>query len=303
MSERKTSQEQEVRTISRKVEEYFALDNAATAWWNPQGHPRYERQHKIIRERVEIRDKSVLDVATGRGRFAIQYAQGRARHVVAVDISQGMLDVARENARAAGVLDRIELLRANVDTLPIGEGGLDIINCMEVYVHFPNPQKVTNDFFRYLSPGGLLVANIDVPLTNTWYFGWINEPFRSFLSLPIVFNLALVFYFRILPRSIRKLFLRMFHWPIEWHNPVRFQWRSPKTRFATAEESILALKENPYLRLARPKDAIHLIGRDTFLGYLQKAGFEIVDVIREGRPWQLPYGYMVIARKPLVQAA
>ena len=298
MSEQGTTPSQGVPTISPKVEEYFALDNAATTWWNPQGHPRYERQHRIIRDRVEIRGKSVIDVATGRGRFAIQYARERARRVVAVDISQGMLDVARENARAAGVQDRIELLRASVDSLPFQVGEFDVINCMEVYVHFPDPGKATQALFRILTPGGVLVANVDDPVTERWYFGWINEPFRSFLSLPFVFNVALVFYFRILPASVRGLFHRWFHWPITWHNPVRFQWGSPKKRFSTAEESIRALKANPNLRLARPRDAIRLMEREPFLAMLRSAGFEIEETIREGRPWQLPYGYMVIARKP-----
>jgi hypothetical protein len=52
------------------------------------------------------------------------------------------------------------------------------------------------------------------------------------------------------------------------------------------------------LRLARPRDAIRLMEREPFLAMLRDAGFEIEETIREGRPWQLPYGYMVIARKP-----
>src|SRR5215831_10779759 len=99
---------QEIETLSPDVKRYFALQNAAKSWWNTEGHPRYEQQLKIITNEIKAEGKVVLDVGTGRGRFAIQYVRNGAEKVTAIEISNGMLDIATENARSAGVLERID---------------------------------------------------------------------------------------------------------------------------------------------------------------------------------------------------
>ncbi len=65
------------------------------------------------------RGRRVLDCFTHTGSFALNAALGGAAHVTAVDVSQQAVDLARENARRNGLLDRMDFLQADVfDLLP-----------------------------------------------------------------------------------------------------------------------------------------------------------------------------------------
>lgn len=60
------------------------------------------------------KDRTVLDCFTHTGSFALNAAQGGAKHVMAVDVSETALDAARANARLNGMQDRLDFLRADV---------------------------------------------------------------------------------------------------------------------------------------------------------------------------------------------
>lgn len=65
------------------------------------------------------RGKRVLDCFTHTGSFGLNAAKGDAAHVHCVDISESAVDMARENARRNGLLDRMDFEAANVfDLLP-----------------------------------------------------------------------------------------------------------------------------------------------------------------------------------------
>ena len=65
------------------------------------------------------RGKRVLDCFTHTGSFGLNAAKGGAAHVRCVDISESAVDMARENARRNGLLDRMDFEAANVfDLLP-----------------------------------------------------------------------------------------------------------------------------------------------------------------------------------------
>jgi ubiquinone/menaquinone biosynthesis C-methylase UbiE len=286
------SEVQEIGSLSPRVKEYFAMDNAAVSWWETKGHPRYAEQERLTRTLISVENKRVLDVATGRGRFAIGYAQAGARDVLAVDISRGMLAVSRENAQRAGVDHGIQFIQGDVETMTLGSDSFDVVNCMEVYVHFPNPTLVTRRLYEALRPGGRLVANIDLPITGRWYFHWFNEPLSMIKGQTSRFVSACKrnLYPR-LPLGLRRVAARWFDWPV---TPQAAQnWRLDGT-----EATIQALQQDPTLKLSRAEDAIHRIELRDFVSMLENAGFAIAEVVREGRWFQLAYGYVVVAVKP-----
>ncbi len=55
-----------------------------------------------------IEGKSVLDIGSGPGHFAVHLAKIGAGRVVGLDFAEGMMDVARKNAEAAGVSDKCD---------------------------------------------------------------------------------------------------------------------------------------------------------------------------------------------------
>jgi release factor glutamine methyltransferase len=80
----------------------------------------------------------VLDVGTGSGCIAVTIAKRQAKaHVVAADISEAALAVARENAAKHGVAERVRCVRADMLDLPEDArpaGGFDIIVSNPPYV-------------------------------------------------------------------------------------------------------------------------------------------------------------------------
>ena len=102
----------------------------------------------------------VLDVATGPG-VAAGAAYGRGADVVGVDVSPGMLALARE--AHSGLDFRV----AEVTALPFSNGAFDAALCNVGLGHFPAPEAALNECVRILAPGGRLA------------FSWWDQPVRQ----------------------------------------------------------------------------------------------------------------------------
>ena len=102
----------------------------------------------------------VLDVATGPG-VAAGAAYGRGADVVGVDVSPGMLALARE--AHSGIDFRV----AEVTALPFSNGAFDAVLCNFGLGHFPAPEAALNECVRILAPGGRLA------------FSWWDQPVRQ----------------------------------------------------------------------------------------------------------------------------
>ncbi|MFB9376414.1 SAM-dependent methyltransferase [Kineococcus gynurae] len=69
----------------------------------------------------------VVDVGCGTGPSAVPLARLTGGRVVAVDLHPPFLERLRERARAAGVGDRVEPLRASMDALPLAPASVDLV--------------------------------------------------------------------------------------------------------------------------------------------------------------------------------
>jgi SAM-dependent methyltransferase len=100
------------------------------------------------------RDKRVLDVGCGIGTTAVSFALAGA-HVTAVDISQHSLDLARQNAAANGVTDRIRFVLADVEHLRdfVRIEPYDLIWSWGVLHHTPHPARALRALRRYTDAG------------------------------------------------------------------------------------------------------------------------------------------------------
>ncbi len=106
----------------------------------------------------------VLDVAAGHGLFGIEVAkQNPAARVVALDWAP-VLEVARENARKAGVADRYELLPGSAFDVPL-EGPYDVVLITNFLHHFDPPTCVAllAKVRAAVRPGGLAATLEFVP--------------------------------------------------------------------------------------------------------------------------------------------
>jgi ubiquinone/menaquinone biosynthesis C-methylase UbiE len=113
-------------------------------------------QRKALAElRLRAGDR-VLDVACGAGALVVEVAP-RVDRAVGVDLSEGMLQLARSRLRAAGEVPNVEFLQGPSDALPFDDGSFTALVCTTALHHFPDPQGSIDEMARVLAPGGRLV--------------------------------------------------------------------------------------------------------------------------------------------------
>jgi ubiquinone/menaquinone biosynthesis C-methylase UbiE len=115
---------------------------------------------------------TVLDIATGTGEPGLTLArlvpQGR---VVGLDLSEGMLAVARQHAKAQG-LTNYEAVAGDACELPFPDGTFDAVSCRMGFMFFPDMALAAREMARVLKPGGRLATSVwSTPDHNPWITG------------------------------------------------------------------------------------------------------------------------------------
>jgi ubiquinone/menaquinone biosynthesis C-methylase UbiE len=111
----------------------------------------------------------VLDVGCGSGVVTREIARrvGGAGRAVGVDQSPGLLAVARELAREAGVGERVEFREGSVHRLPFPDGAFDALVCVTVLSHVPAGEAAIPELVRVVRPGGRIgVFDLDTDMTT-----------------------------------------------------------------------------------------------------------------------------------------
>jgi ubiquinone/menaquinone biosynthesis C-methylase UbiE len=102
--------------------------------------------------REQSRQLSLLDVGCGTGWYLSRLKNGFAQ-AVGVDVSLGMLSIARERAPWA------EFVQADLQELPFNAPRFDAILCTRVLSHIPSARLAVAKIARVLRPGGIVIIS------------------------------------------------------------------------------------------------------------------------------------------------
>lgn len=141
-----------------EIEKFNAM---AARWWDPQGD--FKPLHKINPLRVQfieqqgkgLAGKKVLDVGCGGGLLTEAMARAGAQ-VTGIDMSPDALSVARLHALESQLSIDYQQITAEEHALQQPEQ-YDLVTCLEMLEHVPNPAAVVEACALLLKPGGYIV--------------------------------------------------------------------------------------------------------------------------------------------------
>jgi 2-polyprenyl-6-hydroxyphenyl methylase/3-demethylubiquinone-9 3-methyltransferase len=136
----------------------------ASQWWDPTGAMRGLHQINPLRldyiaERAGIAGRLCVDVGCGGGLVSEGLASRGAASVLGIDLAEDMLAVARLHA-ADGQFDNLQYRCMDADKLADeAPGTVDLVTCLEVLEHVPDPAALLAALARLAAPGGDIVLS------------------------------------------------------------------------------------------------------------------------------------------------
>lgn len=171
--------------LKGNIKDYFASKGTVSKWWNPGTNSlnfHYKKELQILDEKFMVDPEwKILDVGTGRGRFAIYFAK-KGCEVTALDISEEMLSIAKENAKKEGVADKITFILGDAENLSPFKSEYDVVCCMQTFDHLPNIDKAVHEMNTKIKPKGYFLFTFVPESSFYWTLYWkiflkkSNEP-------------------------------------------------------------------------------------------------------------------------------
>ncbi len=152
--------------------ELAKFDSLASRWWDTDGD--FKSLHDInplrlgwIRKHVTLDGCRALDIGCGGGILAESMAAAKAT-VTGIDMAEGPLSVARLHQLESGAA--VDYRKMTAEQLAAAEAGeYDVVTCLEMLEHVPQPSQVIRSCAQLVKPGGHV------------FFSTINRNPKSFL--------------------------------------------------------------------------------------------------------------------------
>ncbi len=171
-------------------QEIAKFDRLAQRWWDPDGdfrplHDINPARLEFIDRRTPLAGRRVLDIGCGGGILAESMARKGAT-VSAIDMAEAPLAVARLHLKKSDV--RVDYRKHTAEQEAEAGHRYDVVTCLEMLEHVPEPASVIRACRELTRPGGDL------------YFSTINRNPKSFLMAIVGAEYVL----RLLPRGTHE---------------------------------------------------------------------------------------------------
>jgi len=142
------------------ADEIAKFDAIAARWWDPGGE--FKPLHAInplrldyVDQRAPLSGRTVLDIGCGGGLMAEAMA-ARGAKVTGIDLSEGALKVARLHLKESG--RQVDYRHISAEAIAAEQPShFDVITCLEMLEHVPDPGSVIRAIAAMLKPGGQVV--------------------------------------------------------------------------------------------------------------------------------------------------
>ncbi|TXJ02237.1 MAG: bifunctional 2-polyprenyl-6-hydroxyphenol methylase/3-demethylubiquinol 3-O-methyltransferase UbiG [Neisseriales bacterium] len=147
------------------------FNDLAHEWWNTDGA--FKTLHQInplrcefIQKHSEIRDKALIDVGCGGGILSEALAKLGAQ-VSAIDLAPQSIEIAKLHLYESNLSVNYECIEVGAKAAQSPEG-FDVVTCMEMLEHVPDPAYIIQECAKLLKPNGMA------------FFSTLNRNFKSY---------------------------------------------------------------------------------------------------------------------------
>jgi 2-polyprenyl-6-hydroxyphenyl methylase / 3-demethylubiquinone-9 3-methyltransferase len=146
-----------VAAMTHDPAEIARFESTAARWWDPEGefrplHDLNPVRLSFIEQRAPLAGLKVLDVGCGGGLLSEAMAR-RGANVTGIDLGQTAIEVAALHALEAGVKARYLVESAEAHAAR-NAGTYDVVTCLEMLEHVPEPGQIIATLATLVRPGG-----------------------------------------------------------------------------------------------------------------------------------------------------
>jgi 2-polyprenyl-6-hydroxyphenyl methylase/3-demethylubiquinone-9 3-methyltransferase len=161
-------------------EEIAKFESLAARWWDP--HSEFKPLHDInplrlnyINDRVGLKDKTVLDIGCGGGILTESMAAHGAT-VTGIDLGDAPLAVAKLHLKESG--QKVEYRKISAEDMAHEKPeSFDVVTCMEMLEHVPEPASTVAACARLVKPGGQVFFSTINRNPKAWLFAIVGAEY------------------------------------------------------------------------------------------------------------------------------